>query len=277
MEELIPMSKHSEIFEARFNLDTRRQPAVKDQLVALNSKLGPEQTPYDRIPAVRRMLMSFGFFSVGASGRQASLPQCNYLYRVTSLSKVRTFTEWKGDREIELQQALGDLVALSKDAIESDGWLPLSTAAEGVLKDDRSFTWWSSHPIGRDTVICDLHLRGMPNDWIVPHSLLLRCSVQHLLSISEPLTYIPNALDGYESSIFRSTNDSDMPTCGTAINIEDPEHLTPGADEFVLKPIPVESIEFHPILLDESLRGHKVEETDLLKSLRAYYVRELSL
>ena len=268
------MSEYLDIFTVRTQLDANRQPSFGDQLTELKSKVSPEQTPYDRLPEVRRGFMSLQSFAKGAAGRQALIPQCAYLYRATALTKVRRYTTWKGDRETTLQLALGELDILSRRATSTDGWVPLSEVAEGVLTSDRSFTWWSSHPISRDSVICDLHLRGMPNNWVEMHSLILRCSADRLLNAA-PLTFIPTVIDGYDSLIFHATSDMDRPTCGSAISIEDPALLEAGADEFALKPIPVEYIDILPILIDGSLRTHKIEEIQLTKSLRSYYRAEL--
>src|SRR4051812_44298831 len=165
------MSDYLSIFKVRSRLDSLRQSRVGNQLVQLEECLKPGQTPYDRNQVLRTALMSFDSFAIGACGRTVPPPSGPFLYRVSPLSMVQQHTKWKEDSEISLESALGELILRSELIGDPDGWFPLSEVAEGELSSYRQFTWWSSSPVRKDTVICDLHLRGMPNDWIAESSL----------------------------------------------------------------------------------------------------------
>ncbi len=267
------MSNYQVISNVRSQLDSVRQSSAGSRLATLKASLGPAQTPYDRVPEVRRTLMSFEYFAIGASGRRISPPRSTYLYRASSLTAVQKHTQWREDKELPLDVMLGSLRVRSMNSSNHEGWFGLSDVAEGELSADRSFTWWSSSPINKGSAVCDLHFRGIPNDWIPMHALLLRCSVDRLLGTQ--LVHTPSVLDGFDSVIFEAISEVDMTTGGRALSVESPDEIQLGADEFVLKPIPVDFIEILPLVIDESLRKHKVLEINILSALEVYYMRNL--
>lgn len=262
------MTNYASIFSLRSKLDPLRQPSLENELDSLRKALessGPG-TPYDKTPEARRVLMLLDHFAVGARGVSVKPPSVPYLYRFSRLSAVRTFTEWTGDREMPLVRALGELRRLQ---ITTSSWIPLSRVAKGHLTSDRGFTWWSSAPLTPRTIVCDLHRRGMPNDWIKAHALLLRMPLTTTDRKAQAFT--PTALDGFESVIFDARPDSTGPGPGSAINIEAPDRLCPGEDEFVLGPIPVAEIEFLPLFVGYRSKVHRLFERDLHELLAEYY------
>jgi hypothetical protein len=267
------MSTYPEIFSVRLQLDSIRQPSFRDSLLGLREKLNGS-TPYDRTREIRGVLMSFALFSTGARGKQISPPAQPFLYRFCKLPDIVKFTDWKGDREQALKLLFEDVKIKSKTTGDPDGWFSLAEVARGSLTSERHFTWWSSSPVRKGSIICDLHERGMTNERIIPFSILLRCSTSQLSRFV--CTFQPSALDGFDSVIFDAQSE-DIDDCGYAISVEDPMHLKKGVDEYALKPVPVDVIEALPLHVRLREKDHKIYEEDILASLKTYYLSSLKL
>jgi hypothetical protein len=265
------MSTYQEIFSIRSQLDSARQPSFSERLFDLGTRL-EGATPYDCTIEVRRILMSCAPFSTGASGRRLS-PSGPYLYRFCKLLDIVKFTtRWRGDNELSDKILYEALSVRSKEAEDTGGWFPLAEVAEGELTSARQFTWWSSHAVRKESIICDLHERGMTNERVNPFSILLRCSMSRISRMAS--IFQPSVLDGFDSAIFDPQFEG-VDVSGNAISIEDPVNLKKGMDEYALRPLPVEAVDALPLYIPSSQRDHKIYEEDLLSSLKTYYMSGL--
>lgn len=205
-------------------------------------------------------------FAAGGTGLKAHYSG-QFLYRISGIRKLVNFTQWRSPHPYYTDDDIWLRLKLRSDV---DGWLPLSEYAEGALTGPRQITWWTDSDPSATDIICAGHLIGLPNDWMAKYSVILRCRINSLTTFA-----VPSVIDAFDGEIFHPTLDKRMPNEGVTINLEDLNHLGPGAREFVLGEISVGEVMFQPVLVDLTLRRkHTVRLNSILRTrLEEYYLR----
>ena len=160
---------------------------------------------------------------------------------------------------------------LSDDFQRTGAWLHLGDYSARHLRGPRGVTWWTEREIARDRVVSTAHQIGLPNDFIYPHTVILRGEAGNLNLI--PFK-VPTVLDGFTFEIFCPTDETSVtPGHGVSINLESPTVLGPGWPEFVLGPVPADVIELQPVeVSDDDKRALPVWRAEpLWRLLEAYY------
>jgi hypothetical protein len=215
-------------------------------------------------------------FGVGGEGKQVEPPSQEYLYRLTSIYTVKKM--WKDPVKRVLPD--GEIFAeVETDYNRRGTWLPLRDYAEGALKNDRWFTWWTNLALRPEDLLRGAHQIGLPSTWVAEEALLLRCPTTFFSR--EYLLHVPTVLDAFESEVFHPTESSKNPMCGHTIclNQTSPLALADEVNEYVAEPVDVEYIEFIPVLVTSAMREqpHVVRlNSDLRRLLEDYYRTLLS-
>ena len=263
----------TEIYKYRCTTGVTRQPHHRKDLRDLRKiiKEIPQDHPY-RLKDYEPLYRSAAF-DPGACGSSLNTKVVLELYRLGSLDKVVehvtdwTFKKTRGRRPYSEPRLFFHLSQYYRN--EGKPWLPLSRFATGELSGIRKFTWWTTSDLDVNDIVCASHNLGLPNSWIPKYALLLRCHRE------ASMVSIPSVLDGFCSVIFNAADyRGGSPTSGQTIDL-DTEPLALGHNEFVLKPIDVDSVEVKPILIDQPKRLHHVVRMDgkLLRLLHHYYIR----
>lgn len=268
-----------------------RQPSHKDALRKLQKELSDnikEPHPYrlvvnDKIDQIKP-LMGVPEFRSGAKGVPAT-PTSEYIYHLTSIRKVvgdpnsklpRTLT-WSYfppafpnlyEPDLKLFECL---LKEYKDVYGGKGWMQLKDYAVGEYSVKRNFTWWTNEKFPDAHIVCAAHRVGLPNTWIPKYALVMQCLTK---KVSKTLSHVPTTLDGFISEIFSPADDrTGPPAHGEAINLDNSRLLSTDAEEYSLKPISVDSIQFRPVLIDNRKRRQHVVSRNprLWQLLEIYY------
>jgi hypothetical protein len=268
-----------------------RQAAHKPTLVKLQRELSfsiKEPHPYRLVVngTINQIkpLLAVPEFKSGATGSHAT-PGGDYIYNLTSLRKVvgdaharlpRTLTwthfppafpnlTWPDRKLFEC------LLREKDDVYGGREWIPLKDYATGRFSVKREFTWWTNQKFPAAHVVCAAHRVGMPNTWIPKYALVMRCPAKE--AIGKTLPHVPTVMDGFVSEIFSPADyRTTRPVKGEAINLDSSRNLFTQEEEYSLNPIPVELIEFQPVLIDRKKRQHAVyRNARLWQLLEIYY------
>jgi hypothetical protein len=214
-------------------------------------------------------------FARSAAG-DACDPKCDFIYHLTSVRKAAIYSQWayfpSGFPSLKHEDR--KLFEYLQDDFASRGnWLQLSTYAQDRYSGFRGFTWWTDLNILGGRIICSAHQLGLPNKWVPKYGLVMRCATAYARTKSLPR--VPTTVDGFISEIF-SPPDLRLvptPTYGRAIDLDSPAALQAGAQEYALASVPVDQIEFIPVLIDRTARSHHVVERNarLWQLLEIYY------
>lgn len=219
-------------------------------------------------------LMNIPNFSHGASGKGAVLPNQEYLYRISTITRLLSYTTgWHSASPRKEDLPWVAFRFFEAEMSRTKRWLPLAQYAGGRFSSPRGFSFWSSQelPLGPLSLLLEnAHRVGVPNDWLDEVCVLMRCRTNHLKS--ENLSHIPTVVDGFDSHIFHPTKEAERPTCGVAINLKLSSSLSTGRDEYVLGPIQTDAIEVFPV----QIPGDSTPQIDsfsmvLLGLLETYY------
>ncbi|MGA8429283.1 MAG: hypothetical protein WB729_05650 [Candidatus Sulfotelmatobacter sp.] len=152
-------------------------------------------------------------------------------------------------------------------------WLPLSNYTAGVLRGRRSFTWWTASNLSLGPAILNGHRIGLPNNWIARYSVILRLD----LTAQPSLGTVPTVIDGFDSIVFHSLEESSIPGMGKAIDLRHLDALRPGSSEFVINDVPIEQLSCIPVEIDETARDqYRVDLRDdyFLAKLAQFYAEQ---
>ncbi len=206
----------------------------------------------------------------------AAEPNGDFIYHLTSTRKVVTYTQWayfpSGFSSLKHEDRKLFEYLLNDYDTRKD-WLPLSVYAHDHYSGFRGFTWWTDLKLLERRIVCAAHSLGLPNKWIPKYALVMRCPSAYARSLS--LAHVPTAVDGFISEIFSPSDLRSVPapTFGRTINLDRPAGLRTGAQEFALNPVPVDRIDFIPVLIDRTARSHHVvaRNARLWQLLEIYY------
>lgn len=256
-----------------------RQPRHQGKITQLGAQLRnlprPDQHPYDLNDENFEMLLGMeAAFREGGAGLPATVPDQDFIYRLSAAAKVRSYSEvWRDGYEeyIDDERLFG---AIHWQYRRTRDWIPLREYADGSYRSRRQITWWTSLELRADEpedVVRKVSQCGIPIDWINKWSLVLRCRVEHLARVRAAC--VPSVLDGFDSEIFHPTIDDDTPPAGIAIDLDGPTTITAGVSEFVLQPISVDQIDVLPVVIDDEVKRAAGVRLDarLRESLVDYY------
>lgn len=224
-------------------------------------------------------------FTPGGAGPDAT-PSQEYIYHLTSVSKVLRYSRWTffppgfttrkhSDSRLfrHLEDKYEEARAAHQDVTGSKTWLPLKDYAHGTYSGFRDFTWWTTLTLLPSYIVCGGHNIGLPNKWIPNYALIMRCPSSYVKAAK--LISIPTVLDGFTSEIYSPVDlrVSPHPACGQTINLDSVGPLREGREEFALRPVSVNQIEFQPVLIDRPRRQAHVVRLDgrLWQLLEIYY------
>lgn len=262
------------LYHLRQEKGAQRQTTFESELKYLDGVMRG-QHPYQLSAHYIQELMKAPFFLYGAAGNVASLPKQEYLFRISTISKLLSYTTswtstlprkedlpWVAFRLFEAQ--LGRTMR----------WLPLKRYANGEFCSPRNFSFWSGQELAPSPVsqlLENTHKVGVPNDWLDEVCVIMRCRTEYL--DKESLTHVPTVLDSFDSHIFHPTKEADSPLCGIAINLNLSSSLASGRDEYVVGPIGTEAIEIYPVHIPSGSTP-QIDSFSLvlLALLEAYYV-----
>jgi hypothetical protein len=221
-------------------------------------------------------LMANPEFATGGTGPSAST-SANFIYHLTSVGKLVKNTKWSffpsgfPNKKTPDWRVFEYLVSEYK---KTSQWLLLQNYAKGKYGGFRNFTWWTSFELDPTDIVCKAHKLGLPNRWIQNYGIILRCRVTH--SRIDNLHHVPTVVDGFPSEIFRPMDFRVLPlTSGRTIDLETKGKLIDGVEEFTLSPVPVEPIEFKPVLINAPVRGHRVVRNARLWQLLEMFYNSL--
>lgn len=258
-----------------------RQPRYGAALYALEIELKGigRSHPYglvrNRLIDELSALLRIPEFAHAARGNAAD-PKCDFIYHLSSVRKVLTYSQWSyfpsgfpsskhEDRKL-FEYLLDDYDAKTD-------WLRLSGYSRDRYSGFRGFTWWTDLKLLERRIVCSAHKLGLPNKWIPKYALVMRCPASYAKSTN--LSHIPTAVDGFTSEIFSPSDLTriPVPTFGRAIDLDSPAGLRTGAQEYALNSVPVDQIDFIPVLIDRTLRVHHVvaRNARLWQLLEIYY------
>jgi hypothetical protein len=230
-------------------------------------------------------LLGVSNFDPGAAGPSAN-PRQEYIYHLTSVSKVLKYTHWystppgfttRRHKPSNLFRHLAEIYEAAERARRSpkdpEPWLPFKNYASGTYSGFRGFTWWTNLKLTPTHVVCGGHNLGLPNRWIPKYALIMRCPADYVNG--GKLARVPTVLDGFISEIFSPADFGTVlpPSCGRTIDLESHGPLQQGPEEYALRPIKVEEIEFQPVLIDRARRNVHVIKLDvrMWQLLEIYY------
>jgi hypothetical protein len=260
-----------------------RQPYHGPVMHALEAQLGAMglSHPYRlvRNRAINQVdsLLRVRGFAPGGIGNTGN-PTSGFIYHLTSVRKAITYSQWQyfpsgfpslSHEDRKLFEYLLD------DYNRRGDWLSFSAYAQDEYSGFRSFTWWTNLEVLDGPVVCSAHKLGLPNKWIPKYALVMRCPAVYARDNS--LSRVPTTIDGFLSEVFSPPDlrPLNRPVSGRTIDLDSPGALREGADEYALTSIPVDQIDFKPILIDYTLRrGHIVaRNARLWQLLEIYYNR----
>lgn len=264
------------LFKLRQDKGSDRQPTFKTGLEALATALENEPHPYDLSNAQLKALMKTNAFRYGAAGKEAELTDYQYLYRISTIRKVQSYTtqsDWKSTTPRRDDQPWVAFQYWENEFSRSRRWLRLSDYADGVFASPRGFSFWTNQELPSGDVeklLTDVHALGIPNDWLDEYCLLMRLDIRSL--DDSDLARIPTVLDAFDSYIFHATKESENPTCGMAIKLDLNHPLGIGHSEFAVRPVATTKIEILPVYIPEDASPYVNSRDELLlNSLNSYY------
>lgn len=263
------MDKLRQLFIVRSSIDTKRQPRHQDLIQTLTTSLNRsgQDHPYDNCAA----LYHEPAYYLPSAGLPADTRSLAFAYRLTSITAVIRNSEARIPYRIDT--VVNNSRAITEDYKRTGAWLPLSNYTAGHLTARRAFHWWTPLDISTEPVITNAHCLGIPNDLIVPHSIILRLRFQS--NRDHIIASVPTAVHGFDSIIFLSSRCSDRPQMGRTINLHNPFRLVPGIAEFVVGPVPIEALECKPVFIGDAPRdAFPVRLKELIDPLLTYYKEE---
>jgi len=270
-----------EIFRLRKSFGSRRQSCFDSQIDGLASVLATisgVKHPYAlSVSELETFCNTTNIFSNGCSGWTAQ-PSSHgpYLYRLQSLSTFLRSIRWQAGSGIAKEDPDGAWI-IFKNNVRSSGndWLQLDSYGEDEypVRTDRwwNCTWWTSLELKPDTILKARKI-GMFSNWVLPRTVLLRCSLEFIESAE--LAHVPTVIDAYLQKIFEPVPESPVPLAGETIDLSGDDPCK-GVDEYVIKPMPIGKIEFCPHNIDSVMRaseGRDYQENEAsLEKLISYY------
>lgn len=263
------MDQQSELHRLRQTVALVRQnrhASLLAEMQLLLEHLGSTH-PYALVREQIEKLMSIPGFAVGGNGSLASRSESEFIYRISGIRKVVSFTDWFWPSK---RRNDDDIWNELKSAFDEPEWLSLDAYSRGALSGPRGITWWTDLDVLSTNIICGAHSMGLPNDWVSKYSLILRCPTA---VIPERSFRVPTVLDAFDSEIFHPTTDANSPSSGIAISLDGAGPLSTGAHEFVLLDVDVQHIKFQPILIDRRIRSrHSIDlNSSFRPRLKDYY------
>jgi hypothetical protein len=281
------MSNLRRLYKKRLAVGLRRQPSYRNELMGLHASLKAIRDNVSNLPLSHpfrlknhqmQELMRNMDYARGGRGEPANPRSCAYLYRITGIRKVVEHTTWshlpnrfpnRNHPDSKIFECIMD-----EYAIRGNRWLPLADYAKGNLGAKRKFTWWTNMLISNANVVCDAHTLGKVNYSIPKYALVLRVSVEAVRRLG--LAYVPTPMDAFTSEIFHPADfgvGPGSPDSGRTIDLEKRGPLVQGEEEYALRDVPVQEIEFYPVLIDRALRSRHVVKRNakLWQLLEIYY------
>lgn len=265
------------LHELRQDKGEKRQPTFLNDLRDLDLVLKDqgESHPYELGNAKLGALMAHGSFKNGGAGSLANLPTTDYLYRISSISKILSYSQdWNSASPRKMDHPWVVFRVWQTQLERTKKWLPLSDYAKGTFASPRGISFWSSTELEASDVralLQTVHGMGIPNNWLEEYCAILRCRVTHLKDDSR----IPTVLDAFNSNIFHPTNESELPTTGVAIRLSITSSLATGHDEFVLRGVTTDAIELYPVFIPNAASSYIDSFDSRLVSLLASYYQTL--
>lgn len=264
----------SVIYQLRRELSLRLQPRHGPDLLELHGQV-PEAVGHSyELGTALGHFLTLPAYVQGSGGLPATLPEDGYLYRLTSLVRLTQDAEWiffrPGFEDVETIRLRPEPLADELARRSRGGWLRLRTFATGEMAGPRRFTWWTSAILDPREIIAGMHRLGVPNNWLVRSSVLLRCPVSAVAA--GRAARVPTVLDAFESPIFHPTADAGNPASGVTIDLTQAA-LRAGEDEYVLEPLAVDEIEIWPLAVTDAMKDLRDVRlgTDLYNRLVTYY------
>ena len=261
------MSDSTELYNVRILFDPSRQPNLKPTLSEFDAFLRSIQVtqPYSLSRAQRRALANqCPDFACGCQGPMADKVVDPYVYRLSSIPSILRLNGSNSDLRAD---QLHDFFLSDFNA--NGRWISLARLLDGTLRGWRGFTFWTDLEFAADAPLRTAYQAGLPRDQISSRSIILRCA-------TSPLRMrIPTILDGYEFPPFCAVKSHDHNGHGEAVDLTQPETLQLGSAEFVVGDIPVDWIEFKPVicLLPIDLT-HRLDDGSLLwVQLRDFFAK----
>ena len=260
---------------ARRPVEQRNQPEWGARILELDGESRGDQAsnPLELSDRVMSALLKLPWFVAGPEGPVASLAAFRYLYRLSplqSLLRDRGLTWHRSS--FPVSEPAENWRVMRRLQRNRRDWLPLSQLASGVLTGFRRITWWTSAEYRPEDVLPTAHKCGVPNDWIAPHSVLLRLDIS---DIEDQQLKVPTVVDGYLSLIFWPTRSIDSPPHGVTIDLTKGPPFGLGEPEIVLGSPAAERISLWPVLIGTTLRNERRISLDgnLLEQLCDFYAR----
>jgi len=260
------MIKH-EIYYERLRLGKSNQASFQDHLneldVVLEKNMGPdERHPFDSYPDVD-FCATVSEYANGAHWVSAKcLDKVDYMFRIekySSLIKYNIVNEHSffgniGKDALSIKRDFDFIV--NSFIKEKLWWTPISELLVSYAP-HRNFSWWtneclsnivsSDHRLIKDNLTM-IHSCGIANDWIKNMSIIMRCRLDDQLRSS--CIRRPSAIDAFPQPIFNPSREEDPLETGKAILVS--ENLSVGFNEYVIKNLRIENIEFIPLRINES-------------------------
>lgn len=248
---------HTRIFELRKMCSEQRQRSQLDRMSELAAYLFkfPETThPYGLGPHFSAFVEQTGYFSSGAAGSHAQIPDTEFAYRIESIHKLVSRLTWREPYFFrdDADNAWTILNAASKSG---NDWLGLMKYAMGTYPaldvNNWKFTWWTTFPVPEDVMLAVAKL-GMYSSWVMPDTVLMRARVSSIQA--GQLARVPTLVDAFFSPVFHTVFEDPVPNAGITIDLST-YPLGEGADEYVVAALGVEDIEICPVNIPSTARG----------------------
>ncbi|MBN2267666.1 MAG: hypothetical protein JW725_05020 [Candidatus Babeliaceae bacterium] len=264
------MDVRNRVHDVRQTLGMQRQPEWGDTLQNLNRILikSSQNNPYS---SAARLELENEIRSFAGKGLQGASGE--WLFSICSTAKLPRCTDWRFLQVGLPSWKIHD--ALTRQYRRTGSWLNLTQFAAGETRFPLGIAWFSDQEPDQN-LVCAGHLRGMPNDWIQTHSVILRCRSTDIATIIK----IPTVVDGFLSPIFMPVETNLNPKAGMAISLEPfPNDLDWGVSEWILGNIPVNLVDIKPVLATSTdYAKHRVSlvEDSLWAALDTFYQDQLS-
>jgi hypothetical protein len=202
------------------------------------------------------------WFASGSKGIPAEFPNGKYLYKLMPAIKLANYARgWFATPSRTPDPSYLIRLLIHDYTIKKD-WLQYSAYASGYFSSPRNITFWTSLEFDPNDIMTGANKIGLVNNWIVEQMVILRVPVNELKKRHH--VFVPTVLDAFDVEVFHPTEDFANPTSGVTIHLHCTDPLTCGVDEYVIEPIPVEPIEFIPLLLDTNDIENKGVRSDTL-------------
>jgi hypothetical protein len=217
-------------------------------------------------------LMNNPSFAQAGEGSVAPIPSTQYLYRISSISKIQNYSMgWISATPRRDDQPWVVFRIWNREVDRTGDWLQFSKYAGGLFESPRGITFWSSRELRAaqfTSLLQDISAIGIPNSWLEEYCAILRCDVSGF-GIKPR---IPTVLDAFNSHIFHPTREADSPNSGMAIKLSLSETLTLGHEEFVLRGVDTSAIDVYPVFMPQGQTSY-IDSYDsrLIDLLGLYY------